>query len=129
MRRGIEPRYGFWTYPGGYMEIDESVEECAVRAAEGACERCRRGIRLAPAVEAAHEEDRADLGISETGADAGLHARCVGVPGYNGRKGGVVAVIEKLEELLIRPWGAALGAKVVEDEQVDVLDPLEQLVE
>jgi len=34
MRRGIEPRYGFWTYPGGYMEIDESVEECAVREAE-----------------------------------------------------------------------------------------------
>ena len=34
MRRGIEPRYGFWTYPGGYMEIDESVEECAAREAE-----------------------------------------------------------------------------------------------
>jgi len=33
MRRAIEPRYGFWTYPGGFMEIDESVEECAAREA------------------------------------------------------------------------------------------------
>jgi ADP-ribose pyrophosphatase YjhB (NUDIX family) len=34
MRRGIEPRYGAWTYPGGFMEIDETVEECAVREAQ-----------------------------------------------------------------------------------------------
>ncbi len=34
MRRAIEPRYGAWTYPGGFMEIDETVEECAVREAE-----------------------------------------------------------------------------------------------
>ncbi len=34
MRRGIEPRYGAWTYPGGFMEIDETVEECAAREAE-----------------------------------------------------------------------------------------------
>lgn len=33
MRRGIEPRYGAWTFPGGFMEIDESVEECASREA------------------------------------------------------------------------------------------------
>ncbi len=33
MRRAIEPRYGAWTYPGGFMEIDETVEECAVREA------------------------------------------------------------------------------------------------
>ena len=33
LRRAIEPRYGFWTYPGGFMEIDESVEECAAREA------------------------------------------------------------------------------------------------
>lgn len=31
LRRGIEPRRGYWTFPGGYMEIDESVEECALR--------------------------------------------------------------------------------------------------
>ena len=34
MRRAIEPRYGAWTFPGGFMEIDESVEECAAREAE-----------------------------------------------------------------------------------------------
>jgi len=33
LRRAIDPRYGFWTYPGGFMEIDESVEECAAREA------------------------------------------------------------------------------------------------
>ena len=33
MRRAIEPRYGAWTMPGGFLEIDESVEECAAREA------------------------------------------------------------------------------------------------
>ncbi|MDO8614261.1 MAG: NUDIX hydrolase [Dehalococcoidia bacterium] len=33
LRRAIEPRYGAWTFPGGFMEIDESVEECAAREA------------------------------------------------------------------------------------------------
>jgi ADP-ribose pyrophosphatase YjhB (NUDIX family) len=33
LRRAIEPRHGFWTFPGGFMEIDESVEECAAREA------------------------------------------------------------------------------------------------
>ena len=33
MRRAIEPRIGSWTMPGGFMEIDESVEECAIREA------------------------------------------------------------------------------------------------
>lgn len=31
LRRGIEPRYGSWSYPGGFMELDESVEEAAIR--------------------------------------------------------------------------------------------------
>jgi ADP-ribose pyrophosphatase YjhB (NUDIX family) len=34
MRRAIEPRYGSWTMPGGFMEVDERLEECAVREAE-----------------------------------------------------------------------------------------------
>lgn len=33
MRRAIEPRHGYWTFPGGFLEIDESVEECAAREA------------------------------------------------------------------------------------------------
>ncbi len=46
MRRAIEPRYGAWTFPGGFMEIDETVEECAVREApeEGGVEVRLRGL-------------------------------------------------------------------------------------
>ena len=33
LRRAIEPRRGYWTFPGGFMEIDETVEECAAREA------------------------------------------------------------------------------------------------
>ena len=31
LRRGIEPRYGTWTYPGGFLEMGESTEEGARR--------------------------------------------------------------------------------------------------
>ena len=31
VKRGIEPRIGYWTFPGGFMEVDETVEECAIR--------------------------------------------------------------------------------------------------
>lgn len=30
-RRAIEPRYGFWTLPAGFMENHESTEQAAVR--------------------------------------------------------------------------------------------------
>ncbi|MBC7800420.1 MAG: NUDIX hydrolase [Gemmatimonadaceae bacterium] len=30
-RRAIEPRRGFWTIPAGYLELDETVEEGALR--------------------------------------------------------------------------------------------------
>ncbi|WP_430462781.1 NUDIX hydrolase [Thalassolituus sp. LLYu03] len=30
-RRAIEPRYGFWTLPGGFMENGESTEDAAIR--------------------------------------------------------------------------------------------------
>ena len=33
LRRGIEPSYGMWTYPGGFLEMDESAEEGASREA------------------------------------------------------------------------------------------------
>ena len=32
-RRAIEPRRGFWTLPAGYMEMQETVEEGAMREA------------------------------------------------------------------------------------------------
>jgi ADP-ribose pyrophosphatase YjhB (NUDIX family) len=31
LRRAIEPRCGFWTFPAGYMELGETVEDAAVR--------------------------------------------------------------------------------------------------
>jgi len=31
IRRGIEPGYGAWAQPGGFLEIDETAEEGAVR--------------------------------------------------------------------------------------------------
>lgn len=30
-RRAIEPRYGFWTLPAGFMELGETMEEAALR--------------------------------------------------------------------------------------------------
>jgi len=30
-RRAIEPRYGYWTVPAGFMELDESLPEAAAR--------------------------------------------------------------------------------------------------
>ncbi|MBI3078797.1 MAG: D-glycero-beta-D-manno-heptose 1-phosphate adenylyltransferase [Deltaproteobacteria bacterium] len=34
IRRGIEPRKGEWTFPAGYVDLGESVEEAAVREAK-----------------------------------------------------------------------------------------------
>ena len=31
LRRGIEPRYGYWTYPAGYQEMDETTLDAARR--------------------------------------------------------------------------------------------------
>jgi ADP-ribose pyrophosphatase YjhB (NUDIX family) len=31
LRRGIEPAHGLWAQPGGFMEIDETVQEGAIR--------------------------------------------------------------------------------------------------
>ncbi len=30
-RRAIEPKYGLWTFPAGFMEIGESTEQAAIR--------------------------------------------------------------------------------------------------
>lgn len=31
IRRAIEPRKGFWSFPGGFMEVDETTEAAAIR--------------------------------------------------------------------------------------------------
>lgn len=46
MRRGIEPRYGTWTFPGGFMEIDETAEEAALREAKEEVGLCLKLGRL-----------------------------------------------------------------------------------
>ncbi|MEE4465682.1 NUDIX hydrolase, partial [Azotobacter chroococcum] len=39
-RRAIEPRRGFWTLPGGFMENDETMQQAAARETlEEACAR------------------------------------------------------------------------------------------
>ena len=45
-RRAIEPRYGYWTLPAGFMENDESTAEAAVRET---LEEAGARIELAPA--------------------------------------------------------------------------------
>ena len=31
LRRGIEPGYGSWAQPGGFLEVDETVNQAAIR--------------------------------------------------------------------------------------------------
>jgi len=43
-RRAIEPRLGYWTVPAGFMELDETLEEGAMRETrEEACAEVRLG--------------------------------------------------------------------------------------
>ena len=43
-RRAIEPRLGFWTVPAGFMELNETLEEAALRETrEEACADIRLG--------------------------------------------------------------------------------------
>lgn len=43
-KRAIEPRYGYWTVPAGFMELGESMEEGAARETlEEACATVRVG--------------------------------------------------------------------------------------
>ena len=34
VQRGIEPYKGCWAFPGGFMEMDETIEQCVVREVE-----------------------------------------------------------------------------------------------
>lgn len=47
-RRAIEPRYGLWTLPAGFMELAETTEQAAARETlEEACARVRIGMLFA----------------------------------------------------------------------------------
>lgn len=45
IRRGVPPRVGFWSWPCGYVEIDETIETCAVRETR---EECGLTVELGP---------------------------------------------------------------------------------
>ncbi len=34
IQRGAEPFKGFWAFPGGFMNMDETTEQCAIRELE-----------------------------------------------------------------------------------------------
>lgn len=34
IQRGIDPYKGCWAFPGGFMNVDETTEECAIRELE-----------------------------------------------------------------------------------------------
>src|SRR5438105_15112876 len=47
LRRAIEPRFGFWTFPAGFMEMGESVEQAAIRETR---EELTLEVRLGPLI-------------------------------------------------------------------------------
>ncbi|MCA9065223.1 MAG: NUDIX domain-containing protein, partial [Planctomycetaceae bacterium] len=68
-RRAIRPRYGFWTLPGGFMEIGESLEAGAAREVHeeaGATVSCETlfGIYTVPRLGQVHVFFLADIGDS-----------------------------------------------------------------
>ena len=46
LRRAIEPRVGYWTFPAGYMELGETVEEAAERETREELNMSVRLVRL-----------------------------------------------------------------------------------
>jgi len=65
-RRAIEPRYGKWTLPAGFMEVGETTREGALReTVEEACARVAIGPLFTmidvPYIEQVHVFFRADL--------------------------------------------------------------------
>jgi len=45
-RRAIEPRYGLWTLPAGFMENDETTQEAALRETREEANACVSGIQI-----------------------------------------------------------------------------------
>ncbi|NHN76623.1 NUDIX hydrolase [Azotobacter chroococcum] len=74
-RRAIEPRRGFWTLPGGFMENDETMQQAAIRETlEEACARVE-GLALytlfdLPHIQQVHVFFRASLVDADFAAGA-----------------------------------------------------------
>lgn len=83
-RRAIEPRLGFWTFPSGFMENGETVQQAAARESlEEACAQVQIGSLLAVVhVLEAHQVHiffratlaRAEFDISPESLEVGLFA-------------------------------------------------------
>ena len=62
LRRGIEPGYGSWAQPGGFLEVDETVTEAAIRET----------LEETGPARPARRADRPVLAARGRGRDAGL---------------------------------------------------------
>ncbi len=90
IRRAIEPGYGRWVFPGGYVDRGEEVEEAAIREAR---EECGLDVRLEGLVGVYSYAGRTPIIIAYAATIAG---------------GGLVAADEALEARLFGaleiPW-------------------------
>ena len=80
-KRAIEPRKGYWTLPAGYMEMNESVEDAALREAReeaGAALRLDRVLAIysVPRIGQVQVMFRAEL-LNPDGVKAGIESEAV----------------------------------------------------
>ena len=58
IQRGIEPYKGMWAFPGGFMRIDETAEECAIRELREETGLVLKHIRQLGAFSGVHRDPR-----------------------------------------------------------------------
>ena len=83
-RRGIEPRLGYWTFPSGFMENGETVQQAAARES---LEEAQAHVRIGSLLAVVHVIEaqqvhiffratlpKAEFGISAESLEVGLYA-------------------------------------------------------
>mgnify|MGYP006329689427 CR=1 FL=1 len=58
VERGNEPFKGTWAFPGGFMNLDETAEECAIRELQEETGLQIDGLRQIGAFSAVHRDPR-----------------------------------------------------------------------